>query len=297
MQRPSSRLMLRLAGGMALAAILVLERGRPLRRQHYPALPRDTRNLMMGVMCGAVISATETPVTQALARRNARLRLGLAHRLPEPLGSIAAFLVMDYGFYLWHIATHKSDLLWRLHRVHHVDPDMDASTAIRFHLVDMLVSLPWRMMQVRVSGITPRTLDAWQRFFTLSILFHHSNLRLPGRWDERLSWLLTTPRMHGIHHSVVADERDSNWSSGISIWDRAHGTLREDIAQDAVTIGVDDDCALHDVPLEQALRAPFRQARWSSASASASSARTACSAGIIDGSASSASACCAPAIV
>ena len=117
-------------------------------------------------------------------------------------GPIAAFLAMDYGFYLWHVATHRLPFLWRFHRIHHVDPDMDMTTAIRFHLVDMLVSLPWRMLQVRASGIDPAALVAWQRFFTLSILFHHSNWALPRRWDRRLALLLTTPRMHGIHHST-----------------------------------------------------------------------------------------------
>ncbi len=259
MIRPTISTLMGLTGGAAIAAILVLERRRPLRRQHHPAAKRNIRNLVMGAMCGAIISATEKPVTQALARRNARLRLGLGQLLPSPIGGVTAFLVMDYGFYLWHIATHKSDLLWRLHRVHHVDPDMDASTAIRFHLIDMLVSLPWRMVQVRMSGITPEGLDSWQRFFTLSILFHHSNLRLPGHWDERLAWIFTTPRMHGIHHSTVRQERDSNWSSGISVWDRVHGTLRQDIAPRAVRIGVDDEHAPGDVALEAALRSPFRQ--------------------------------------
>ena len=138
---------------------------------------------------------------------------------------------------------------------------MDMSTAIRFHMVDMLISLPWRLMQVRVSGIGPRALDAWQQFFTASILFHHSNLALPGRWDERLSCLLTTPQMHGIHHSVVTAERNSNWSSGISLWDHLHRTYRRQPPPRAIRIGVDDPLALTDVGIEAAMRAPFSTLR------------------------------------
>ncbi len=255
---PRARATLGLLGAAAIVALLVAERRRPLRRQTVPALRRNVRNAAMGAMCAAVVSAVETPLTRAVARANRRERRGLAHRVASPLSGAVAFLAMDYGFYLWHIATHRVPFLWRFHRVHHVDPDMDVSTAVRFHLVDMLVSLPWRLVQVRVSGITPGALEAWQGFFTLSIMFHHSNLALPGRWDERLSLVLTTPRMHGIHHSVVPAERDSNWSSGISVWDHLHGTFRAIPSQCAIMIGVDDADAAADVAIAAALRAPFR---------------------------------------
>ena len=244
-------------GSVALVTLLVAERRRPLRRQKHPVLPRDARNLVMGALCAAVVGTIEAPLTQAVARANRRDGRGLAHLFPTRLRSVVAFLSMDYGFYLWHIATHRVPLLWRLHRVHHVDPDMDASTAIRFHMLDMLVSLPWRLVQVRISGIAPGTLHAWQRFFTASILFHHSNFALPHEWDRRLSLVLTTPRMHGIHHSVVKAERDSNWSSGISLWNHLHGTYRALPQPHAIEIGVDDRRMMADVPLEAALRAPF----------------------------------------
>lgn len=254
---PRTRTALGLLGAGAILAVFIAERRRPLRRQTQPTLPRDLRNLAMGAMCAAVVAAVETPATHAVARRNAAERRGLAGLLPAPLGAVAAFAAMDYGFYLWHVATHRVPLLWRLHRVHHVDPDMDMSTAIRFHFADMFVSLPWRLVQVRVSGITPRTLDAWQRFFTLSILFHHSNWSLPRGWDRRLAWLITTPEMHGIHHSVIKAQRDSNWSSGISLWDRLHGTFRRTPAPRDVVIGVDDPYASADVAIAPALAAPF----------------------------------------
>ena len=245
-----------LFSAVAIVGLLVAERRRPLREQKYPALPRSIRNVAMGAMCASVVSTVEVPLTQAVARGNQRHFRGLAHLFPLPLQGVVAFLAMDYGFYLWHIATHRVPLLWRLHRVHHVDPDMDASTAIRFHMLDMLVSLPWRLVQVRASGIGPGALDAWQRFFQLSILFHHSNLALPGEWDRRLSLILTTPRMHGIHHSAVKAQRDSNWSSGISLWDHFHGTFRALPSPRAITIGVDDPWTMADVPIEPALRAP-----------------------------------------
>ena len=206
-----------------------------------------------------MILVSEAPATQAIARANAARGRGLQGLLGGGiLGKVAAFLAMDYGFYLWHIATHKVPFLWRFHRVHHVDPDMDASTAVRFHFADMLVSLPWRLVQVRLSGIDPDGLKRWQGFFLLSVLFHHSNWKLPGRWDERLSRVITTPKMHGIHHSQDSAQMDSNWTSGISLWDRLHGTFRDDVAQEDIAIGVDDPLAERDVALVPALLAPAR---------------------------------------
>jgi len=242
----------------AVAALLVAERKRPLRRQTCDPLPRNMRNLAMGAACQAVIMASEAPLTDAIARRNQVQTRGLQHRIGGTAGKLAAFLAMDYGFYLWHVATHRVPLLWRFHRVHHVDPDLDVSTAVRFHALDMLVSLPWRLVQVRVSGVDPKTLGAWRGFFLASILFHHANLRLPGRWDARLARLLTTPRMHGIHHSQRTDELGSNFTSGISLWDRLHGTFRDDVAQADIVIGVDDPEAENDVQIGPSLTAPFR---------------------------------------
>ncbi len=248
-----------LAAG-AVVALLVAERKRPLRQSTQAPLPRLARNLAMGAACQAVVMASEAPLTEAIARRNAAERRGLQHRIGGTAGRLAAFLAMDYGFYLWHVATHRVPFLWRFHRVHHVDPDLDASTAIRFHFVDMLVSLPWRLVQVRLSGIDPAGLNAWRGFFLASILFHHANLRLPGRWDERLARLFTTPKMHGIHHSQRADEMDSNFTSGISLWDRLHGTFRADVAQAEIVIGVGDPEAERDVQIVPAIAAPFRLA-------------------------------------
>lgn len=252
-----ARLLPFLAAGGVLA-LLVLERQRPLRRQTRPELPRKLRNAAMGAMCAVVIQTTEAPLMQRIARANERSPRGIAARLPGPLRAVAGFLLMDYMFYLWHVATHRVRLLWRLHRVHHIDPDMDVSTAVRFHALDMLVSLPFRLLQVRCSGVGRQTLAVYGNFFSASILFHHSNLRLPAGWDRRLSQVITTPEMHGIHHSVVTHEQNSNWSSGLSIWDHLHRTYRSDMPQNSITIGVADARAAADLPLAASLSAPFK---------------------------------------
>ena len=251
--------------GMAPAALLFAERASPLRRRTVSQAPRLVRNTVMGVLCQAVIALAERPLTHRIARHNAARGRGVQHliarQLGRRMGPMAALLVMDYTFYLWHVATHKLPFLWRFHIVHHADPDLDASTAIRFHFADMLVSLPCRLAQVRLAGLDPVILAHWQFFFFASIAFHHSNWRMPGNWDRRLAWVFTTPAMHGTHHSRDPAQMNSNWSSGFSIWDRLHATLRQDAADEPVAIGIASRDGSQMVRLAGALAAPLVPAR------------------------------------
>jgi sterol desaturase/sphingolipid hydroxylase (fatty acid hydroxylase superfamily) len=217
----------------------------------------------MGAMSMAVVAVVQTPLTQPLAEWADRRRHGLVRRLPLPgwAQDAAAFLLMDYTMYLWHVATHRQPFLWRFHLVHHLDLDLDSSTALRFHAADMAISVPYRLLQVAVIGTSPRALRLWQSWFFLSVLFHHSNLRLPLDVERRLARLLTTPRMHGIHHSTVRAETNSNWSSGLSLWDHLHATFRLDVPQDEVVIGVPGYRGTVEAGLGRSLHLPFVRQR------------------------------------
>lgn len=254
-----SKLALAIGAAAVVGGIMLAERKRPLRSQERRIVPHTACNAALGAGCAVIVAAVEEPLTQKIAAANLSRRRGLAQKLPRPLRVAAGIAAMDYGFYWWHVATHKVPFLWRFHRVHHVDPDMDMSTAVRFHPIDMLVSLPWRLVQVRLAGVSPKSLRLWRHFFNFSILFHHANLRLPGKLDEGLSMVLTTPKMHGIHHSSAQAERDSNFTSGLSLWDRLHGTFRSKPAQRDIDIGVDDPQAGADAEFDRALTAPFRE--------------------------------------
>lgn len=247
---------LAVAGIALIGGLWLAERARPLRRQTQDTATRQVRNIALGAGTMLVVTAVEMPLLERLAKNN-RHGLVQAIPLPRPLQIALGVAAMDYAYYWWHIATHKVPFLWRFHRVHHIDPGMDMTTALRFHAVDMLVSLPFRVAQVVLSGADPTILTAHRRFFDASVLFHHSNLRLPGQWDERLSLVFTTPKMHGVHHSKVPKEMDSNWTSGLSLWDRLHGTLRRK-PQDSIDIGVADRSSLADLSLGNSLTAPFR---------------------------------------
>jgi sterol desaturase/sphingolipid hydroxylase (fatty acid hydroxylase superfamily) len=238
-----------------MAFLVWLEKKRSLRRTVEPKLPHDLRNLVIAGISGLVVQAAETPVALAVSRRR---HYGIVRFLPAPVGPVVAILLMDYTLYLWHVLTHRVPLLWRFHRVHHADLDLDATTALRFHFGEMALSVPFRAFQVAVIGIDPRTFRLWQTLLFASILFHHSNIRLPLRLESVLRRIVMTPRLHGIHHSDRETEINSNWSSGLTCWDWLHGTLRNDVSQATIRIGVPEFRLLREVELVPMLALPFR---------------------------------------
>lgn len=226
----------------ALAGLLVAEILRPLRKQTQPKLRRDARNLALGAASALTVHLLERPVVRALTKIGKERRLGLLPqlRLPPAFKFLLGVLLLDYTLYLWHVLTHKVPFLWKFHAIHHSDLDLDASTGIRFHFGEIAISVLWRGAQVLLIGPTPGALRGWQIATLIAVLFHHSNWKLPADVDERLSRLLVSPAMHGIHHSIEPAEMNSNWSSLFSIWDGLHGTARRDVAQDEIVIGIRD---------------------------------------------------------
>lgn len=224
----------------AFGALWWWERRRPLRRPVEPQGQRDVRNLAVAATAAVALGLTEKPLAERLTALVERRRWGLLKRLPLPgwLETLASVVLLDYTLYLWHVAAHHVPLLWRLHSFHHADQDLSATTALRFHYGELMLGVPWRAAQILVVGVSPRAFGLWQTALLVSVIFHHSNARLPERLERRLNYLFVTPRMHGIHHSRVPEETDSNWSSGLTLWDRLHGTLRLDVPQEAITIGL-----------------------------------------------------------
>lgn len=242
-----------------VAALLWLERKRPLRQAVEPALQRLARNLAVGALTSAAVSAIERPIVKRVSRGTAERHWGLVPklRLSEPVQTIVALALMDYTLYWWHVLLHRAPLLWRLHAPHHLDRDLDLSTGVRFHPLEFIASIPWRCAQIALIGTPSRTLALWQKITLAEVLFHHSNVRLPRSLESVLARFVVTPRMHGIHHSVKRAELDSNFSSVLAVWDRLHGTARIDMTRDAVTIGLSGHQQAHAVALLKTLTAPF----------------------------------------
>jgi sterol desaturase/sphingolipid hydroxylase (fatty acid hydroxylase superfamily) len=244
-----------------LAGIIFLERKYPLRSERESKVRRTARNLTVAALSALTIHWLETPCVRPLAQIVAKRRWGLLKRvhLPRAIEICAALLLMDYTLYLWHVLTHRIPFLWRFHAVHHVDLDLDASTALRFHFGELVVSVPYRAVQILGIGIGIGALTLWQMFLSVSILFHHSNIRLPGRAEALLSCIFVTPGMHGIHHSSAPALASCNWSSGMAWWDRIHGTFSIDVPQEEVTIGGRGMNNEEQVTLPRLLIMPFNE--------------------------------------
>lgn len=255
-----------LAVAGAFVAFAFLEKARPLRKQVESKRRHETRNLLIAGLGAVALQIVGAPAVKPLSRMVERRQWGIVPQLglSPALETLAIFLAMDYTFYLWHVMAHKSPWLWRFHQVHHADLDLDASTALRFHFGELLAGVPFQAAQVALIGVAPVNLARWQTFFLLSILFHHSNLKIPYRWERKLSLMVVTPRMHGIHHSLVQEEADSNWSSGLNVWDRIHRTLRLNVPQSTVEIGLAAYRTPWSVRLKRMLMLPFLagQSAW-----------------------------------
>ena len=235
-----------------------LELSRALRkRKREPKLLRDARNLALATGAGLVMQLIEKPFAMRLARHVERNELGLVPRLASSHAArlVLSVILLDYGLYVWHVLTHRVPQLWRFHLVHHIDLDLDTSTAVRFHFGEMLLSIPWRLAQIRLAGASPLAVSIWQTFLLASILFHHSNVRLPVRIERVLSFIIMTPRLHGTHHEARREHANANWSSGFTIWDLLHGTYKWREAQG--TIGVPAYQEIEDVTLPRCVVLPF----------------------------------------
>lgn len=260
MDLPTRTVLLVLAVGLAL---FVLERLVPLRRATRSLLGRLLVNLAVSAIAfGAALAVVRPAAERAFGWTDAE-PFGLLHlvALPAPLELAAAFLLMDLSFYYWHRLNHEVPFLWRFHNVHHFDPDLDVSTAFRFHFGEIALSAGLRVVQVVLIGLSGWAFAAYELAFQANTLFHHSNVRLPIRVERALNRLLVTPRMHGIHHSQVERETNSNYGVVLPWWDRLHRTLGLNVPQSGIVIGVPGYSEPDDNRFWQALTAPFRRQR------------------------------------
>jgi sterol desaturase/sphingolipid hydroxylase (fatty acid hydroxylase superfamily) len=235
----------------------------PLRRSREPWPRRMFRNLTMAGIGLATIELLQIPILVPISHWTMDRGFGVLNLLGARgwVRAAAALLLLDYTLWHWHRINHQVSFFWRFHSVHHVDRDMDASTALRFHFGELAMSVAVRALQIVVIGADPLSVWIYQTLLFGSILFHHSNTRLPLRFERVLVRVIVTPRMHGIHHSDYRNETDTNWSSLLSIWDFLHRTLRLNVPQASITIGVPAFDAPGKVTLGKILWMPFARRR------------------------------------
>jgi sterol desaturase/sphingolipid hydroxylase (fatty acid hydroxylase superfamily) len=225
---------------MMYSLLFIIEHQYPLRHSTRPLLSRVLINLILTVFVYITANLFIAPLIQFALKITADHHIGLLSWIPMSDGFrfVLGFLLLDVTFYYWHRLNHEIPLLWRFHNVHHTDPDLDVTTSMRFHPVEIAYSSLFRFIQLTIVGINPITLICYEFVFQFFTFFQHSNIKLPINVERRLNKVFVTPRMHGIHHSNYQDETNQNYSVVFSFWDRIHQTMTLNIRQQSITIGV-----------------------------------------------------------
>jgi len=240
-----------------------LERVRPLRRPMRPVWGRLGLNVAAVAMALGVAAVTVAPTIAGVLNwtRNAEFGVLRLAGLPPWLSLAAGILLLDLSFYWWHRLNHTWPLFWRFHNVHHMDPDLDSTTAFRFHVGEIAYSAAFRAVQIGLIGPSAWSIVVYELLFLSGTVFHHANVRLPVSLERALNLVFVTPRMHGIHHSTIRDETNSNYSVVFRWWDMLHRTLRLNVPQERIRIGVAGYARPEDNSLVSVLILPFRPQR------------------------------------
>jgi sterol desaturase/sphingolipid hydroxylase (fatty acid hydroxylase superfamily) len=245
------------------SSLFLLERLFPLRRPHAPLLPRFVINAFVSALAFAAGALVVQPIITRMLHWTAQRPFGLTRLagLPAPMELALGALLLDLSFYYWHVTNHGTPFLWRFHNVHHIDPDLDVTTAFRFHFGEVALSAAFRAVQIGVIGPSFATFAIYSCIFQAATLFHHSNVRLPIGLERLLNRMLVTPRMHGIHHSQFRGEDNSNFGIVFPWWDRIHRTLGLNVPHADIAIGVPAYTMPGDTMLRHCLCVPFQRQR------------------------------------
>lgn len=243
--------------------LFVLESRRRLRKRKTDRWDRIKTNIGVAVTAMMALRLALIPALVLFAKWAEEQGFGLLNWLEVPtwLSYVMAFFLLDYGNYLWHLLNHQFNFLWRFHNVHHIDLDLDITTAIRFHFGEVLLSVIFRSLVILLIGPPYLLVLVYEIVFEGANLFHHSNWRMPYRLEKALSWIIVTPRMHGVHHSIVKKETDSNYSVIFNCWDRLHRTIRLNVPQQQINIGVPSYRDPGEQSIKNLLLMPFRKPR------------------------------------
>jgi len=191
--------------------------------------------------------------------------IGVFHWIgaPQWIAILISFVVLDFAIWFAHVASHKIPVLWRIHRMHHSDVDFDVSTAIRFHPIEIVASMAFKSVIVIALGAPPVAVLIFEVVLNGAAMFNHSNLKLAPWLDRALRWLIVTPDMHRVHHSIIHTETDSNYGFNLAIWDRLFGTYidQPEKGHGGMVIGLAEWQDEQPTRLGWALKVPFIKQR------------------------------------
>ncbi len=201
----------------------------PRRPATFSKVRRWGTNLGLSLLNGLLLRVLVPVLAVGAAAWAESQSVGLLNllALPYPISFLLAFIILDLLIYAQHVLFHHVPLFWRLHQVHHADPNIDTSTGIRFHPIEILLSMAIKIAAVVLLGAPAAAVIVFEVVLNATSLFNHGNVRLAASADRLIRSLFVTPDMHRVHHSVIRRETDSNFGFNFSVWDRAFGTYRD----------------------------------------------------------------------
>jgi len=236
-------IIIRLSAFFGIFLLMALwERWRPCRSPTLSVLVRWANNLGLVFINSALLRWIFPTAAVGVAAFCAKQSWGVLHyySVNTPLAIVISIVALDAIIYLQHVMVHAVPLLWRIHRVHHADPDFDVTTGSRFHPIEIILSMLIKFASILVLGPPVVAIILFEIILNGMAMFNHSNIRLPEGVDKALRVLLVTPDMHRVHHSVEEDETNSNFGFNLALWDRLFGTYKAQprLGQQDMVIGI-----------------------------------------------------------
>jgi len=209
----------------AFTLLLLLEKQRPYKKFAGSGLRRSFSTNASAFLFNTV-TMNILSVTSLLVIAENYSRHGLLSGLNDgPVKCIISFVLFDFAVYVWHFIGHKSEYLWRFHKIHHSDKSLHVSTGLRFHVFDQFLEVIFKCLCTVLIGVEAHVVILCELVRMLFVFFHHANLSFPG--EKWLSYVVITPAVHRVHHSTLRDEHDSNYGIVLSVWDILFGTRKE----------------------------------------------------------------------
>lgn len=269
---PQIEIAIRLFAAATVFAVMALwEWRRPRRARLLPRATRWPSNLGIVVADAILVRIVAPTALVAAALWGQSTGLFVAVGLQGWIAGLLGFLILDFAIYLQHVAFHKIPLLWRLHRMHHADLDVDVTTGLRFHPLEILISLGIKAAVIVAFGIPAAAVVAFEVVLNAMAMFNHTNASVAERAEPWLRAFVVTPQMHEVHHSVIRQDTDSNYGFNLSVWDRLCRTYRaaptSDLAGQTVTIGLPVFRDPAEQRFDRMLTQPFRNPRGGPATA------------------------------
>ena len=245
-----------------LVAMAVWELATPRRRQEIPRVIRWTNNLGLVVIDTIVLRLSFPILAVGLAVTAQDLGWGLFNIIAVPgwVAVLVSIIVLDLVIYLQHVMFHAVPALWRLHRMHHADLEFDVTTGLRFHPVEILLSMGIKLAVVVALGPPAVAVLIFEVLLNATAMFNHSNIRLPMLVDRFLRLIVVTPDMHRVHHSIIPEETNSNFGFNLPWWDRLLGTYKAQpkAGHEGMTIGIEQFRTGRDLWLDRMLVQPIK---------------------------------------